>query len=273
MSYRTILVYADNTPEADRRIALALALAKDFGASLSGISAGFPHPPLYFSGVGPAPDLIAAERDEIAAELVAIGERFAKATEGKGIKTAWQTSVEIPSFAVTRVATAADLVVIGGPGTGGAIDDYRSPAAGDLLMRLGRPLLMLPSSAASLSMRRVIVAWKDTPEARRAIADGLPFLKQAEVVTLLHIREGEEEDVTVADAKAFLQGHDIEPVVEIADPGKVAAPDYLVDFAKRAQADLIVAGGYGHSRLREWIFGGVTRGLIGDCPLPRLLSH
>jgi nucleotide-binding universal stress UspA family protein len=273
MSYRTILVYAGTSPEADRRIAIAVSLAKGFEASLSGISAGFPHPPLYFSGVGPAPDLISVEREEIAADLKAAGEQFAKATDGRGIKAGWQTAIEIPSFAVTRAATAADLVVVGGAGSGAMIDDYRAPGPGDLLMRLGRPLLILPPSAADLKIRRVVVAWKDSREARRAIADSLPFLKQAEVVTLLHIREGQEEDPTVADAKAFLLGHAVEPVVEVADPGKTAAPDYLVDFAKRTQADLIVAGGYGHSRLREWIFGGVTRELLGECPLPRLLSH
>jgi nucleotide-binding universal stress UspA family protein len=273
MSYRSILAYVGATPESDKHLKIAADLARSFEASLSGISAGFPRPPLYFTGMSPAPDLIAIEREQIEADLKVAHELFIKTTAGLGLKTRWQAFIEIPSFTVARAANAADLVVLTGPDAAQTFDEYRAPAPGDLLMRLGRPLLLLPPSATELNVRRVVVAWKDTRETRRALADSLPLLKRADSVTLFHIRERNEEDGTITDAEAFLRGHDIGASVEVVDLEEATAVDQLVHFAGRTQADLIVAGAYGHSRVREWVFGGVTRGLLGDCPLPRLLSH
>lgn len=273
MSYRSILIYTGAAPDGDKHLKIAADLARSFEASLTGISAGFPRPPLYFTGMSPAPDLIALEREQIEADLKVARELFDKATAGFGLKTRWRAFVEIPGFTVAAAANAVDLVILTGSDADHAFDEYRAPAPGDLLMRLGRPLLLLPPKTAALNIRRVLVAWKDTREARRAIADALPFLKRADAVTLLHIRERSEDDGSIADARTFLQGHDIAANIEVANLKEEAAVDQLVGFAGRIQADLIVAGAYGHSRLREWIFGGVTRGLLGECPLPRLLSH
>jgi nucleotide-binding universal stress UspA family protein len=138
------------------------------------------------------------------------------------------------------------------------------------------PVLVVPPEGGVLRARSVIVAWKDTREARRALHDAMPFLKAAEKVLVVAVCEAEEAKAAlegVREVVAGLSRHGVK-----ADPTVVQAPADLAaarlqDEAREARADLIVAGAYGHSRLGEWIFGGVTRYLLHNPQTFLLLSH
>jgi nucleotide-binding universal stress UspA family protein len=121
-----------------------------------------------------------------------------------------------------------------------------------------------------------VVAWKDTRECRRAVRDALPFLQRAKEVLLLGIGEDETETQArkiLGDVAAYLARQGVVVAEEIWRRPRGPVATELLRFVRDENADLIVAGGYGHSRLGEWIFGGVTHELLADSPVCCLLSH
>jgi len=147
---------------------------------------------------------------------------------------------------------------------------------GDVLLQTDRPVLLVPPGIRRLKAARVLVAWKDTRKARRAMQDALPLLRHAERVRVLAICEGQEEMDSAGsgavDVARFLlrqsvgaEGH--------AHHGDGAAAAQLLRAAREWGADFIVAGSYGHARMREWAFGGVTHDLLRQRKLCCLLSH
>ena len=173
---------------------------------------------------------------------------------------------------IAREARTADLLVIG-RGSGNS-DPFRSLDPGDLVLKAGRPVLLVPKEgAASFPAKRVAIAWKDTREARRAIADALPLLEMAESVTIVEVCT-DDFPTKLEDVSSFLGRHRIQVKCQRLQPVRdTSTAQCLLQFVQTQNIDLIVAGGYGHSRLGEWIFGGVTRALLRDNPICRLLSH
>jgi nucleotide-binding universal stress UspA family protein len=272
MSYKTILVHADTDAGAENRIRLAAHLARQEGARLIGAAARLPHPLVEVHAAGTA--LLAAgmmdtsTTDNAGAFRVA-EEHFYRYTADLGVKTEWRTAVDFPAIALADFAAAADLIVVGG----GREGDGRAFDTGDLVMRAGRPVLTVPDDQQELTVRDVIVAWKNTREARRALSDALPFLKVADRVMLLNIRERDADRSSLTEAKSFLAQHGIAAVGEVAAPNGRAAGEQIIATASQRHTDLIVAGAFGHTRLREWAFGGVTRSLLGGSPMLCLFSR
>ena len=140
-------------------------------------------------------------------------------------------------------------------------------------MQAGWPVLVVPTTAAHRKFERV--GWQDTRETRRAIRDALPFLKQAGQVPVIEIAESDEPEVArgrLADVVAWLGRHGVtaEP---IASPAIGEDSGRLHGLAAQYEVDLIVAGAYGHSRMREWALGGVTRDLLLRAEFCALVSH
>ena len=265
MSYKTILVYADPSAEAQGRIAVAGNIAKAFDATLVGMAAS-PRPFTYPFGDPVVDNEIGLEMEEkqrrINAQLKAIEASFRKAAAAPGARVEWQNE---PHFAV-------DLIVIGRSRRDES-DDFQPVDIGSVLLRSGRPLLIPSPKRPWTGAQNVLVAWKDTREARRALCDALPFLEKAKKVVVLQIRESSEPDADdLSSVKAFLDRHGVRAEVR-SDPRKGAVEEQLVSRASEQGADLIVAGGYGHTRVGEWVFGGVTEALIRETPVPVLLSH
>ncbi|MEJ0011240.1 MAG: universal stress protein [Bauldia sp.] len=275
--YRTILVHADNVRDSTPRIALAADLARRFNATLIGVTAGLPRLPIeiYDAGLGTVavgPDYTEQDRKQLEAEFSKAEATFDRTTKGAGLETSWRATFGPPSEAIVAAAIAADLVVVG-PGDRSLLGDLSVASAADVVLRSGRPVLVVPDNVQQAAAKTVVVAWKNTTEAQRAIADALPFMKDAESVVLAAISEGGERPPNLPDAVAFLLRHGIAAKSELIDPKGAAIGDVLLDFARRAQADLVVAGAYGHSRFREWVFGGVTRALLMRSTVPVLFSH
>ena len=273
MSCAAVMVYvdADGTPE--RRVRLSATLADKFNATLIGLSAIAIRPPMMVKGFA----MDRATEAEVAAlstKLADKGSWFHNIARAEHRKLEWRPVFDFPGNAVAREARSADLIVIGqmsGPG-----DTYSSLEPGDAVLRIGRAALIVPDSATSLRAQRVVIGWKDCREARRAVQDALPFLGDATRVTITEIcRSGEEEAARnhLDDVALYLTRHRINagPKVIIQQEGSGAAQ--LIKLAEDEGADLIVTGAYGHGRLGEWIFGGMTNDLLATSPICCFMSN
>jgi nucleotide-binding universal stress UspA family protein len=274
--YASILVSVDLTPEAEARIRLAGLLAKTCSSHLIGVAAEDVPVPL-FSGLPGAgePSAVQLEQGQAFHDLREAAALFRKtASMCKSVE--WQQGFEFKrGFAtqfVARRARAADLVVVGQQGSSDPNGRQMSVDAATLVLTAGRPVLVVPPGKDNLTAERIVVAWKDTPEARRAVADSLPLLRRAEKVFVVSAGSDAEEQGG-EEVSAYLGRHEVraEVVLKTRPAGTVA--DELLDIARQRQADLIVCGAYGHSRAHELVFGGVTRDLMRASPVCCLMSH
>ncbi len=179
------------------------------------------------------------------------------------------------SHHIANEARSADLIVAAlEPGERIFLPSH-DVEVGDLLMGAGRPVLIVPPGAAGLKLTRALVCWKESREARRAVADALPFLKasnEVDVVELVREHEIEAAQRRLADVGDWLARHGVEASC-LAWPLNGAEATGIAEIARDLGADLIVAGAFGHSRLREWAFGGVTRDLLLKADRCILVSH
>ncbi|HMH67765.1 MAG TPA: universal stress protein [Pinirhizobacter sp.] len=172
-------------------------------------------------------------------------------------------------------AQLADLALV----PGRPADSFQVPCWRDLvvgvLMRSGRPMLMVPpDKELHWPPQRICVAWKPSRESSRAIYDAIPLMKRGATVQVL--RAGTPSTLaenSVDPLLAYLSHHGIKAECVDLDTSATSAGQAIVDHAWRVQADLIVAGGYGHSRLREWVLGGVSRQLLELSGIAVLMSH
>jgi nucleotide-binding universal stress UspA family protein len=267
MSYKTILVYADPTPGSRSRLEAAASIALQFEGTILGVAAAMLRPFTDPYGNPVISAMIAPEMEDrerrVAAELAEAEAAFAAWAAAANATGEWRAE---PTFAV-------DLI-IAGPTPADDTSDFRPADIGALLLRSGRPVLSVSPQAAWRGGERILIGWKDTRETRRAVADALPLLQAAGAVTLLEIVEpGSRSDNSLEAAAAYLGRHGVtvEGRSEPQRDGSVEAQ--LFRAAADGDVDLIVAGGYGHSRLGEWVFGGVTRAMVQDSPVPVLLAH
>jgi nucleotide-binding universal stress UspA family protein len=280
MTLKNIEVFVDATPEGEKRVDYAATLARQCGAHLAGIhvvSAARPEHRSDYYVVGKA--IRASRAWEKAADEAAttnIRRRF-EAISGKH-----DLSVEFreirrgrPDEDLILGSLHSDLVVIGQrellemPG-------YLSPER--LLLASGAPILVVPGGWKSEPIgEKILVGWNASREARRAVADALPFLVKAASVTLLVIdsnkradRHGEEPG---ADIALYLARHGAHVEVEQVSSRGSPVADLILSYAADHGIDLIVIGAYSHARSVEMVFGGVTRTLLKQAPVPVLMSR
>jgi nucleotide-binding universal stress UspA family protein len=273
MSFTTIMVHVDVERDSEQRVQLALALADRFQAALIGVASLAIRPAFAAEGLVIYRQPTEHEHLAARARLDDMGERFR--AQGQHLKQVeWRTALELPYELVSREARAADLIIVGARHTAHRVRDLIDP--GVILLRAGRPVLMVPDTVAPLQLRRVVVAWKDTRECRRAVRDAIAFLQQAEQVLLVGIAEGESDsgaERALSDVAGYLLRHGVAATHGVWRQARGPVADELLRLVQDERADLIVAGGYGHTRLGEWIFGGVTHELLASSPVCCMLSH
>jgi len=276
MTYKTIMVHLQLRQSNDGVLRIAADLAERFHAAVIGIAVCQPMQILqgdvYVSG-----DLVDQDRTEIEREIRAAEREFHQALAGCAGFVEWRsavTSAALPGY-LANEARGADLVITGIERDASPFDGARHVAVGDLAMQAGRPVLIVPAKTDRLELDRVVVGWKDTREARRALADAVPLLIRAGQVTLVEIAAKDDLIAArrrLADVVAWLARHGVaaQPIAAESngdDAGLLAA------IVPGRKADLVVAGAYGHSRLREWAFGGVTRNFLLHADQCLLVSH
>ena len=292
MTIRDLLVHVDGAPAARARLEAALALAERFeGAHVTALYL-IAEPFVRASGgagLHVPEDLLREHLAHADAEADAALAEAREAAERRGVAfEAWREVGRLDRLPtmLAHHARHADLTVVGQPDpeAGGADDVLLAEAA---FMDSGRPALLVPGAVATapaaapprLPPRRALVAWDGSREAARAVGDALPLLRLAEEgVTVLVVNDrdlsrlqGEQPGAALA---AHLARHAIAAVVRrVASERAAGVADTILAQAGEERADLLVVGGYGHSRLREMVLGGVTRHLIERATLPVLFSH
>jgi nucleotide-binding universal stress UspA family protein len=277
MSYEALMVQLELGRSNAAQLSVAREIARRTGAVASGIAAARPIPVAAGDGFY-ADDVVREDREQIEADAQVAEKEFLTAMAGCVDHPDWSCGVVLGDLSdhIAEASAATDLLVVGLAGDGERnVGPNRRVDVGDLVMRAGRPVLAVPSSVQHLALGCAVVAWKNGREARRAVMDALPILRQMERVVLIEVAPASEADAAKAGLKkvaAWLELHGIAPtsrfVAATRDEG-----EHLLAVAEEEGASLLVAGAYGHSRLREWLVGGVTRKLLHDGRRCLMLSH
>jgi nucleotide-binding universal stress UspA family protein len=271
MSYRSIVVCLDESKQSAARLQFALKFAAAHEAHLTGLHISYLPIEPYMS-YGQIEPLFIKFEAEMLAQKEKAREAFLAATTKAGIAADWQATDNQHLHQAFAVARTGDLILIGQHDPEDTATYLGEGFPGRFLLEIGRPALMLPHSAApAVEFSRVVIAWNGSREAARAVADALPLLLQADTVTVLSAGLG---DSTTPGIAAWLRHHGIS--ADILENHSLADPaEWILSRAEsiELQADLLVAGAYGHSRLSELILGGVTRTLLKSASLPVLFSH
>jgi len=285
MTVKDILVHLDASPRSGAVLALAAELAVRHAAHLTAVHVvELPTPAMFYgdpSGfIDPRliDDLMTTLREQGKKEAARLEQIFRERVSRDGVEGEWRLAEGFTAETVALHARYADLAVVGQRNP----DDKSLASVGDIaattLLSSGRPLLVLPYVGDfPAAGRKVLVGWKSTRDASRAVNDALPLLQQADQVTVLSINPeggiGGDGDVPAADIALHLARHGVKASAAHTVAKDISEGDALLDYAEDIGADLIVAGGYGHSRARELLFGGVTRTLLTTMTVPVFLSH
>ena len=276
MTYKTILVHVDYGPRCKDRIEAAIRLSRDFDAHLVGVHALTAQPlPGYVHAEGGVELARAYERTRIA--LAQQSESlFGNTVEAAGYgKAEFRAAKEDAAEAITLNARYADLIVAGQPQSG----DMTGVAADFIprvLLSAGRPLLMIPYAGTFTgAYQHALVAWNGSREATRAVTDAVPLLARAARVSIVVFNPAAHAhgDVPGADIALWLARHGVNAQVMQEQAPDIDVGNLLLSRAADLDAQLIVMGGYGHSRLTELVLGGVTRTLLESMTVPVLMSH
>jgi nucleotide-binding universal stress UspA family protein len=292
---RDIAVVLDDSAASEIRLDIAVALAQQHGAHLTGLSAlellmptrpvvrprgnpevdTQPASPLLNWGVAspanyPEADKQAAERAE---QIEAI---FRERLRFSQLLGEWRVISGKVSESLVRQARQADLVILGQVNPDHPPLPEGRQLVEDVLLTSGRPILVIPYIGHFQTVgTRILVGWNNSREAARAVNDAIPLLARAASVTILEVsaRKSATDDVTSAGIMRHLTRHGIKAEMIRTVLASSSTPDLLLNYAADVSADLLVIGGYGHSRLRELVLGGVTHELLRHITLPVLMSH
>lgn len=275
MTYPTLMVHLELGRPNSGLLKITGDLAERFRAGVIGIAARQPLQLIYGEGYVSG-EIFEQDQRETERELKEAEAEFRAALGPRVATLQWRASSTYGYLSdyIASEARCADLILTG-VARGDMLDSSRSTNTADLIMQAGRPVLTVPTTATSLSLAHVLVAWKDTRETRRAASDALPLLERATRVSVVELAaEDELEDAAkrVSDVVVWLRGHGIEADGTASiSTGDDATALYAIGQDKGS--DVIVAGAYGHSRLREWALGGVTRDLLLSANRCSFLSH
>lgn len=190
------------------------------------------------------------------------------------VSVSWHEAAGEPSDRLIALARVHDLVVTAGGGDG---DTLIPTDTGQLIVGGGRPVLLVPKKARKISLKTVAIAWKDSPEAARAVTAAMPLLAKAHKIVVLSASEEESKVMECLECYESvvnqLRWHGLKTEGRYVVPAGRTVPDAILESAREADADLLVMGGYGHSRLREFVFGGFTRRVLQGTDIPVLIFH
>ena len=286
MELRDLLVVLDGSPRSDVVLDVAIGLARRHEAHLTGLcplEVLMPHNLAFALGGYPALSTLEGAANQLEAEALAkangIEAGFRDQLKRNEVLGDWQLGRGGVVDVVTLHARAADLVVMGQ-----ADPDHPLPPAAhrlvdDVLMTSGRPLLLVPFAGRFDTIgTNVLLGWNGTREAARAANDAMLLIEPQATVTVLTVERGraasELGTVPGGDIAAHLARHGFKvTAARSATDGTISDADALLSYASDIGTDLLVVGGYGHSRAREMVLGGVSRGLLQHMTVPVLISH
>ena len=193
----------------------------------------------------------------------------ADAHQAGGFEVCWRSIVGREDDEVARRARCFDITVLPQPDPGLASTD--SVALEAALMDSARPILVVPNAGMAAAPNTAVIAWSNTREASVALAAALPILKSAQVVHAYTI--GEDDDSAFADSMTYLRHHGVNVEAQRLLPDYRPIGEQILDQCRSDGAGILIMGGYSHSRLRETVFGGVTRSILETADIPVLMAH
>lgn len=277
--FKDLLVPITNTSGDAHAVAAAAALAGEGNGHLTlleFVDLPMPVPGPWGSGELALGEIYDSFRAEAEKDAQAWKERLAR--EAPDLPSGVRVIESIASESATeaaRQARYADLSVIPMAGDQGREALVIREFFNSLLLESGRPVLLVPAAPVWRKPRHVVVAWQPKREATRAIHDAMPFLRAAESVDLVEVGDERDEEGPSpgSDIAAHLARHGVK-VRAVLLPAGDSVSASLLAHAHATGAGLIVTGGFGHSRFREWVMGGVTADLLATpCAMPILFSH
>jgi nucleotide-binding universal stress UspA family protein len=288
MAIKDILVQVDGGKSAPARYAVAAELARTHSAHVTGLCLAIePAVPATILGMVP-PELIATQREAVREQGETVIAEFRLALERTGTSGEGRL-VQVRDFDAVDVfiqhGRHSDVVILGQQDPSDILPVPLGFAA-DVLMGCGRPGIVIPYIGTSpVWGRQVLVAWDGGREAARAVHDAMPLLERADSVTVLSVNPDlsiDERRDPGADISLHLARHGVKvtaarTIAQETSVGHViletSVSDVLLADIAENGIDLLVMGAYGHSRLREWVLGGVTRDLLAHMTVPVFLSH
>jgi nucleotide-binding universal stress UspA family protein len=255
----------------------AISLARLFDAHIAGI--GFIYEPVIPGTVmgGIPTDLIEAQREENTRAAKVATDRFEAAASRAGLSAEVRlldASVAGAADLFGRIARRFDLAVVGqARPQEGASEELLIEGA---LFESGRPVVVVPHvQTRGVTLDRVLVCWDGSRPATRAIADALPFLRRAKAIDIVAVsgERGKGSELVGTNMARHLARHGLKVELKRLSAGNVDVPAAITAHAVETGATFMVMGGYGHSRLREFILGGVTRTVLTSSTIPVLMSH
>jgi nucleotide-binding universal stress UspA family protein len=277
MAFKSIVVCLDNSRHVAQRMKYALVLAKQWGAELVGIYLSqYFAPYVSYDGVA----ILMAEFEEqakIARERV-IQECQMMAKEA-AIEFRWMAFDSRDHDIAQAHMRASDLLIAGqvDPEEEDAFTIEGFPES--FVLGTGRPMLVIPHSyQAPLEFETVAVAWNASKESARSVSDALPILQAAKKVLLISVEQKDFSyigDTPQVDVVSYLKRHQVDATMlsPISAHGRHGVGHTLISTAKEQGAGLVVMGAYGHSRLTEWVLGGVTHTFLNEMKTPIFMSH
>jgi nucleotide-binding universal stress UspA family protein len=263
---------------ADNVAKFAASVAATLEAHLTGIAFRYgPLMPIMVDMYGVPPEMLESQREENDRAVEAAIASFNAAVRGLAIASnthALDAPVAGTPGMLGQIARRFDLCIVAQPRP-------EEPALVRLLLEAalfesGRPVLVMPYiQTAGLKLDRVLVGWDGGRSAARAIGDAMAFLRQAKrcEIVIVSGEPAKSDELPGADIAHHLARHDVKVEVNRIASREIDVASTILSHAADASADLLVMGGYGHSRMREFILGGVTRGIVASMTLPTLLSH
>jgi nucleotide-binding universal stress UspA family protein len=277
MAYKTILAQCDASRGSSVRLKIALDLADRFDAHIVGLHVRQSFQAPAFTDAGPAMDsLYHAYEAGVRADETAAGKAFQEAVGHKGYSSEWRVADGYVGRTVITQARYADLVVLGQADRDSGPSAPPSDLVEEVVMAGERPVLIVPFiGVAKPPGKTVLLCWNDTREAARAATAALPLLKAADrtIVLIIDPPQAEEPQEPGADVAGWLARHGVKVTVQRDTAADTDVGGVILSRAADHDADLIVMGVYGHSRLRERVLGGASRTLLSSMTVPLLVAH
>jgi nucleotide-binding universal stress UspA family protein len=275
MTYATILALADGGPTSDAVLNAAVRLGRQFRAQLEVVHLkADPSSLVPVVGEGMSGALIEQMIDSMTRMLETRAKQardaYDRVVAPSGVTATWR---EISGPGPENLATAgrfADLTILARPA--GEDSVTQSAVLDAAVFDTGRPVMIVPAGSAAAIGERVAIAWNGSAYSAHAVSGAMPLLKAAKQVTIVAV--GEDDKAAPAAALAsYLARHDVAAAVARTDLGHQSVGHAILERTAALGADLLVMGGYGHSRLREMILGGATRHVLNNATLAVLMAH
>jgi len=280
MSYRTILVHLEAKETSPQLLAVSTALARQHNAHLIALYVT-PPPYFYVSPEYPVPTQLLEQHDNYHVEnRAALKAEFERETSNSDFVAEWReiTAASMSmELLITEVARTVDLVVLGQKCAEHEVYSARmSPE--DIILACARPVIVVPTKTPAVNtINNILVAWDGQEQAVRALFDSLPLLREADNVRIHSVNAKSQARyrilTTPGELANTLSRHGVNVTLSESETAAGDVGEEILQYANDTGSDLLVMGAYGHTRIREYVFGGVTKKILGEMPIPVLMSH